>query len=297
MLTMGIDIGSRSTQCVILEDGQLLTYGNIETGPNSAENACAAVEAAIHRRDELWGEYRMQLPNTDTSHLRIEDMAYIVATGYGRVVVPFANANITEISCHARGAHWFVPGVSTILDMGGQDCKGIRVNERGEVTKFIMNDKCAGGTGRFMEIMAAILQLPLPEIGPISLESTKKIPFNTICAVFAKSEAVALMKDGASKADILAGLHEAISARVLALLKRVGIEEKFVITGGIAKNAGVVRKIEDKLGGLKATIPTEPQIAGALGAALLALDRARKKAAENTSRTICSAPGKEAAPD
>ena len=297
MLTMGIDIGSRSTQCVILEDGQLLTYGNIETGPNSAENACAAVDAAIHRRDELWGEYRMQLPNTDTSHLRIEDMAYIVATGYGRVVVPFANANITEISCHARGAHWFVPGVSTILDMGGQDCKGIRVNERGEVTKFIMNDKCAGGTGRFMEIIAAIIQLPLPEIGPISLESTKKIPFNTICAVFAKSEAVALMKDGASKADILAGLHEAISARVLALLKRVGIEEKFVITGGIAKNVGVVRKVEDKLGGLKATIPAEPQIAGALGAALFALDRARKKAAENTSRTICSAPGKEAAPD
>jgi len=297
MLTMGIDIGSRSTQCVILEDGQLLTYGNIETGPNSTENSRAAVEAAIHRRDELWGEYRMQLPNTDTSHLRIEDMAYIVATGYGRVVVPFANANITEISCHARGAHWFVPGVSTILDMGGQDCKGIRVNERGEVTKFIMNDKCAGGTGRFMEIIAAIIQLPLPEIGPISLESTKKIPFNTICAVFAKSEAVALMKDGASKADILAGLHEAISARVLALLKRVGIEEKFVITGGIAKNVGVVRKVEDKLGGLKATIPAEPQIAGALGAALFALDRARKKAAENTSRTICSAPGKEAAPD
>jgi len=297
MLTMGIDIGSRSTQCVILEDGQLLTYGNIETGPNSTETARAAVEAAIHRRDELWGEYRMQLPNTDTSHLRIEDMAYIVATGYGRVVVPFANANITEISCHARGAHWFVPGVSTILDMGGQDCKGIRVNERGEVTKFIMNDKCAGGTGRFMEIIAAIIQLPLPEIGPISLESTKKIPFNTICAVFAKSEAVALMKDGASKADILAGLHEAISARVLALLKRVGIEEKFVITGGIAKNVGVVRKVEDKLGGLKATIPAEPQIAGALGAALFALDRARKKAAENTSRTICSAPGKEAAPD
>src|SRR3990172_20626 len=297
MLTMGIDIGSRSTQCVILEDGQLLTYGNIETGPNSTETARAAVEAAIHRRDELWGEYRMQLPNTDTSHLRIEDMAYIVATGYGRGIGPFANANITEISCHARGAHWFVPGVSTILDMGGQDCKGIRVNERGEVTKFIMNDKCAGGTGRFMEIIAAIIQLPLPEIGPISLESTKKIPFNTICAVFAKSEAVALMKDGASKADILAGLHEGISARVLALLKRVGIEEKFVITGGIAKNVGVVRKVEDKLGGLKATIPAEPQIAGALGAALFALDRARKKAAENTSRTICSAPGKEAAPD
>lgn len=282
MLTMGIDIGSRSAQCVILEDGQLLTYGNIETGPDSTKTGYAAVEAAVRRKDELWGGYRIQLPDVKTDHLKIEEMDYIVATGYGRVIVPFAHGNITEISCHARGAHCFVPGVSTILDMGGQDCKGIRVNERGEVTNFIMNDKCAGGTGRFMEIIAAILQMPLPEIGPLSLESTEKIPFNTICAVFAKSEAVALMKKGTSKADILSGLHEAISSRVVALLKRVGIEEKFVITGGIAKNVGVVRKVEDKLNGMKATIPPEPQIAGAMGAALFALDRAKKKAAKKS---------------
>lgn len=282
MLTMGIDIGSRSSNCVILDDGQLLTYGNIETGPDSTKTGYAVFDAAIHRRDELWGEYRIQLPDVKTDHLKLEQMEYIVATGYGRVIVPFAHANITEISCHARGAFSFVPGVSTILDMGGQDCKGIRVNERGEVTNFIMNDKCAGGTGRFMEIIAAILQLPLPEIGALSLESTEKIPFNTICAVFAKSEAVALMKKGTSKADILSGLHEAISSRVVALLKRVGIEEKFVITGGIAKNVGVVRKIEDKLNGMKATIPAEPQIAGAMGAALFALDRAKKKAAKKS---------------
>jgi predicted CoA-substrate-specific enzyme activase len=277
MLTMGLDIGSRSAQCVILEDGQLLTYGNIETGPESAKTAYAAVDAAVHRRGELWGENRMQIPDVKTDHLRIEDMDHIVSTGYGRAVVPFAHGGVTEISCHGRGAHWFVPGVSTILDMGGQDCKGIRVNERGEVTNFIINDKCAAGTGRFLEIMADALKVPLFELGKLSLESTKNIPFSTVCTVFAKSEAVALMKQGVRKSDILAGLHEAISKRVVALLKRVGIEDKFVITGGIAKNVGMVTKIGELLNGIKITIPTEPQIAGAVGAALIAFDRAREK--------------------
>jgi predicted CoA-substrate-specific enzyme activase len=277
MLTMGIDIGSRSAQCVIMEDGQLLTYGNIETGPRSGETAYAAVDAAIHRRFELWGEDRMQMPDIRTDHLRIEDMDYIVSTGYGRAVVPFAHSSLTEISCHGRGAHWFVPGVATILDMGGQDCKGIRVNERGEVTNFIINDKCAAGTGRFMEIMADALRVPLFEVGELSLESTKNITFNAVCTVFVKSEAVKLMKQGVSKADILAGLHEAISKWVVTLLKRVGVADKFVITGGIGKNVGVVTKIGERLGGIKITIPAEPQIAGALGAALIAYDRAKKK--------------------
>jgi predicted CoA-substrate-specific enzyme activase len=282
MLTMGLDIGSRSAQCVILENGQLLTYSNIETGPESARTAYAAVEAAVHRRGGLWGENRMRMPDVKTDQLGIEDMDYIVATGYGRAVVPFAHARVTEISCHGRGAHWFVPGVSTVLDMGGQDCKGIRVNERGEVIRFVMNDKCAAGTGRFLEVMADALKVPLFEIGGLSLESTKNIPFNTVCTVFARSEAVAWMRQGESKADILAGLHEAISQRVVALLKRVGIEEKFVITGGIARNVGVVNKIREKLGGIRITIPAEPMIAGAVGAALLAFDRARKKPTVNT---------------
>jgi predicted CoA-substrate-specific enzyme activase len=162
--------------------------------------------------------------------------------------------------------------------MGGQDCKAIRVNERGQVTQFIINDKCAAGTGRFMEIMADALNVPLFELGEVSLESTKNIPFSAVCTVFAKREAVALMKQGVSKADILAGLHEVIAKRVVALLKRVGIADKFVITGGIAKNVGVVTKIGELLDGIKITIPAEPQIAGAVGAALFAFDRAEKKA-------------------
>jgi benzoyl-CoA reductase subunit A len=280
MLTMGIDIGSRSAQCVILENGQLLTYGNIETGPESAKTAYAAVDATVHRRCELWGKNRMQMPDVKTDHLRIEDMDYIVSTGYGRAVVPFAHGTVTEISCHGRGAHWLVPGVSTVLDMGGQDCKAIRVNERGGVTNFMINEKCAAGTGRFLEIIADALNVPLSEIGRLSLESTKDISFSAVCTVFVKSEAVALMKQGVNKADILAGLHKAITQRVVTLLKMVGIEDKFVITGGIGKNVGVVTEIGEQLGGIEITIPTEPQIAGALGAALFAFDRTKKKGTE-----------------
>jgi predicted CoA-substrate-specific enzyme activase len=277
MLTMGLDIGSRSTKCVILDDGQMLTYGTIETGPESLKTSYAAVDSAVHRRIELWGEYRIKLPDVKTDHLKIEDMAYIIATGYGRAVVPFANATVTEINCHARGAQWMVPGVATILDMGGQDCKAMRLNEKGEVTNFVLNDKCAGGTGRFLEIIADGLKVPLLEIGELSLKSTKDIPFNSACAVHSKREAVAMMKEGESKADILAGLHKSISGRVMGLVKRVGLVDKFVITGGISKNVGMVVKIEEKLDGLKAHIPLEPQIAGAVGAALFALDRAKKK--------------------
>ncbi len=258
----------------------MLTYGNIETGPESAKTAYAAVDAAVHHRCELWGKNRMQMPDVKTDHLRIEDMACIIGTGYGRAVMPFAHGTVTEISCHGRGAHWLVPGVSTILDMGGQDCKAIRVNERGGVTNFIINEKCAAGTGRFLEIIADALNVPLSEIGRLSLESTKDISFSAVCTVFVKSEAVAFMKQGVNKADIMAGLHEAITQRVMTLLKRVGIEEKFVITGGIGKNVGVVTKLEEKLDGIKITVPEEPQIAGALGAALFAFDRARKKGTE-----------------
>jgi predicted CoA-substrate-specific enzyme activase len=277
MLSMGIDIGSRSSKCVILEDGELLTYGTIETGPNVVKTAHAVVEAAVQRRAGKWGEYRMPLPDTKVDHLKLEDMAYIVSTGYGRAIVPFANRNVTEITCHCRGAQWFVPGVSTILDVGGQDTKGIRVGAKGEVADFVMNDKCAAGTGRFMEIVAEVLHVPLPEIGPLSLKSTKVLPFSTTCAAFGRGAAIALRKEGETKEDILAGLHEAIASRVMAVVKKVGIADKFAITGGIGRNVGLVTKIEQKVGGLKVTLPEEPMIVGAMGAALIALDSAKKK--------------------
>jgi predicted CoA-substrate-specific enzyme activase len=170
-----------------------------------------------------------------------------------------------------------VPGVASILDMGGQDCKAMRLGLKGEVTNFALNDKCAGGTGRFVEIIADGLKVPLLEVGELSKKSTKHIPLSAVCSVHAKRDALALMKHGESKADILAGLHDSIAGRVVGMVKRVGLADKFVITGGISKNTGMVAKIEEKLGGLKTHIPPEPQIAGAVGAALFALDRARKK--------------------
>jgi predicted CoA-substrate-specific enzyme activase len=293
---MGLDIGSRSTQCVILDDGELLTYSNVETTPESAKPAFSAAHAAVHRQEGLWGETRMPLPDVKTDHLKIEDMDYIVATGYGRVVVPFANGTVTAISCHGRGAHWLVPGASTVLDMGGQDCKGIRVNARGGVTNFVMNDKCAGGTGRFIEIIADALQVPLFEVGGLSRESTKTISFSRVCAVFATSQALTFLRQGERKADILAGLHEAIAGRVVSLIKGIGIAEEFVITGGIGKNVGVVTKIGEKLGGIKITVPAEPQIAGAAGAALFALDRARKHRHHHVTGNG-KAPGQPGAPN
>jgi len=278
MMTMGIDVGSRSTKCVILDDGKLLTYGSIETGPNIVKTAQAAVDAAVQRSTGIWGEYRMELPDVKVDHLKIEDMAFIVSTGYGRAIVPFAHKNITEISCHCRGAQWFVPGVSTVLDVGGQDSKGIRVGAQGEVADFVMNDKCAGGTGRFMEIVAEALQIPLSEIGPLSLQSKKDLPFSSTCAAFGRGAAVALRKEGERKEDILNGLHESIANRVMALVKKVGIADKFVISGGIGRNVALVQKIEARLDGLKASLPPEPMIVGAVGAALFAQDQAQKKA-------------------
>jgi len=277
MMTMGIDVGSRSTKCVILDDGKLLTYGSIETGPNIVKTAQAAVEAAVKRSTGIWGEYRMELPDAKVDHLKIEDMACIVSTGYGRAIVPFAHRNITEITCHCRGAQWFVPGVSTVLDVGGQDSKGIRIGAKGEVADFVMNDKCAGGTGRFMEIVAEALHVPLAEIGPLSLQSTKNLPFSSTCAAFGRGAAVTMSKEGERKEDILNGLHEAIANRVMALVKKVGIADKFVISGGIGRNVALVKKIEARLDGLKVNLPQEPMIVGAMGAALFALDSASKK--------------------
>jgi predicted CoA-substrate-specific enzyme activase len=210
-------------------------------------------------------------------------MAFIVSTGYGRAIVPFAHRNITEITCHCRGAQWFVPGVSTVLDVGGQDSKGIRVGAKGEVADFVMNDKCAGGTGRFMEIVAEALHVPLAEIGPLSLKSRKELAFSSTCAAFGRGAAVTMSKEGERKEDILNGLHEAIANRVMALVKKVGIADKFVISGGIGRNVALVKKIEARLDGLKVNLPPEPMIVGAVGAALFALDLAKKKAEADVS--------------
>jgi predicted CoA-substrate-specific enzyme activase len=255
MFVAGIDIGSATTKVVILNDHKIFATSLIRTGPDSAETASLAMSQAL-----------------EGTKLSLADIRFVVATGYGRIIVPFSHAMITEISCHAKGANFIVPEARTILDMGGQDCKAIRVDPQGVQTNFAMNDKCAAGTGRFLEAMARTLNLPLEDLGPLSLGAQQEVMISNMCAVFAKSEVTYLVRKGLSIKDILAGLHEAISDRVHALLKRVGIEPVFVITGGIAKNIGVVRKLEEKIG-LTARIPPEPQLVGALGAALFAAER------------------------
>ena len=256
VITAGIDIGSSTSKAVVLENQQILSYSIIPTGAESAGSAQRAMDEALRK----------------TEHLSFEDIGWIVATGYGRVIVAFANETVTELSCHVRGANCLFPSVRTVLDMGGQDCKAIRCDGRGKLLNFAMNDKCAAGTGRFLELMAKVMELPLEDIGELSLQAKEEIRINSTCAVFGKSEVTSLLRQDRNKADILAGLHVAISNRIYTLLRRIGVTPDFAITGGIAKNIGVVQKVEERAG-LKAILPEEPQIVGALGAALFARDR------------------------
>jgi predicted CoA-substrate-specific enzyme activase len=255
MIVAGIDIGSRAAKGIIMKDGAIVSSVIRDTGPESVKTSYMVIEDLLRGKD-----------------FTMDDISYCVATGYGRVLVPFANENISEISCHARGINWYFPSVRTILDMGGQDCKAINCDENGQVTNFVMNDKCAGGTGRFLEMIADVLNTPLEEIGAVSLASRTAIPFNTICAVFAKSDAISYLRKGAVKSDILAGLHDAIATRCLNLLKRVTIQKDFTITGGISKNSGMVSKIKDKIG-MEPLLCEDPQLVGAIGAALFAEER------------------------
>ena len=257
MIVGGIDIGSRAAKAVLMNDCSIISSVICDTGPESVKTSQMTMDKLLQG-----------------TGLSLNDIQYIVATGYGRVLVPFANENISEISCHARGITWYLPSVRTILDMGGQDCKAINCTADGRVTNFIMNDKCAGGTGRFLEMIAEVLNIPLEEIGDTALTSSMAIQFNTICAVFAKSEAIAHLRRGVSKSNILAGLNEAIATRCLNLLKRVSIEKEFSITGGIAKNKGMVAELTKKVG-LEPLLCEDPQIVGALGAALFAEERCR----------------------
>jgi len=263
-ITAGVDVGSVSSQAVIMVDGKLFAYSNTRTGSDSPNSARKAMDWALE----------------DTG-MKLDDIHYIVGTGYGRVNVPFAHRAITEIACHARGGNFmYGSSVRTILDMGGQDCKAIHCDERGKVTNFLMNDKCAAGTGRGMEVFADLLSVPIEEVGELSFQVEEEPPpVSSTCVVFAKSEASALLRKGWPKNKVIAAYCNAMAHRVVTLLERIGVEEDFAITGGIGKNVGVVRRIEKELSieALKGNYDT--QIAGALGGALFAkalLEKSRK---------------------
>lgn len=256
-LVGGIDVGSVSSQAVVLADGELYCYSNTRTGSNSPDSAQKALGMALEDTD-----------------IKQEDIQYTVGTGYGRVNIPMAKKAITEIACHARGANSMGgPSVRTILDMGGQDLKGIHCDERGKVTQFLMNDKCAAGTGRGMEVMAELLQVPIVEVGEMSLDVPEEPPpVSSTCVIFAKSEAIGLLRSGWTKNMVLAAYCSAMAHRVVGLLERIGVEKDFVITGGISKNVGVTSRLLKELGVDTMQLKPDPQIAGALGAALFARD-------------------------
>lgn len=256
MYVLGIDSGSTSTNAVIMDqDRQIKAFSVVRTGAKSGVSADRVLKDVLEK-----------------AGLQREDIGWIVSTGYGRVSIEFADENVTEISCHGKGAHYFNPKVRTILDIGGQDSKGIRLNENGEVRDFVMNDKCAAGTGRFLEMIARTLEVSLDELGAIALTSQEKIEITSMCSVFAESEVISLIANNKEKADIADGVCHAIANKAFGLLRRAGMEPEFMMTGGVAKNPGVVRAVEEKIGA-KLYICEEPEIVGATGAALYALEK------------------------
>ncbi|MFH1351234.1 MAG: acyl-CoA dehydratase activase [Pseudomonadota bacterium] len=255
MRVAGVDIGSRSGKAVIMEDGEIISSSICDTILKSGEIARLTIEGALEK-----------------AGLTLGDIQYTIATGYGRFVVPYASGVISEISCHGKGIHYYFPSVRTILDIGGQDSKVIRINERGRVIDFIMNDKCAGGTGRFLEMIADVLQVPGEEVERLHFQSRKRLPFSSICVVFVKSEVLTMLREGEEKSDIIAGLNDSVATAGFGLLKKTSIKKDLSITGGVAKNAGVVERIREKTG-LDPLLAPDPQIVGALGAAVFARER------------------------
>ncbi len=253
--TAGIDSGSTSTNVVILDNRlNIVSFSVLPTGVRVAESAEKALNEALHQ-----------------AGLSKPQIRYTVATGYGRTNINFREKDITEISCHAKGAHFLNPAIRTVIDIGGQDSKVIRLDEKGAVKGFVMNDKCAAGTGRFLEMMAQSLALTLEEISTCGLKWQEEITISSMCSVFAQSEVVSLIAADKKLADIVHGLNQSVAAKVTTLVGRAGMEREYMMTGGVAKNIGVVRAIEGKLG-YPVFLPKEPEICGALGAAIIAAE-------------------------
>jgi len=261
----GVDIGSTMTKVAII-DATARTVASIKgpTGPEHRQLANEVMKMALEQ-----------------AGLKLDDVSYVVATGYGRVNVPFADEQITELSCHARGVSSLFPNVRTAIDIGGQDAKCLKIHN-GKLVDFVMNDKCAAGTGRFLEVTAATLGIRLEDMGDVSFKATKKIQLSNICTIFAQQEVVALLSRGEKVEDIIAGLHYALASRVATLARRLKIEPDVVLTGGVAKNTGIVRAMKEILG-LELLVPEEPLLTGALGAAILAGEN-YDKAAESGKR-------------
>ena len=254
----GVDVGSTQTKAVVIdEQGVIVGRALIDTGANVIQAAQDAFDTALkeHKLSE-------------------QEVEYVIGTGYGRYRVSFGNDQITEISCHARGAVHLFPGTRTVVDMGGQDTKAILVNELGEIVDFCMNDKCAAGTGRFLGAASAALDIPLDDLGQVALRGEHPVKISTTCTVFAESEVLSWLGKGKKIEDILWGVHQSIAVRSVGLMRRVGVQDQVTFTGGVSRNAAMVAALEERIG-VELNVSEDCQYIGALGAALFALDRIR----------------------
>ena len=251
----GVDVGSTQTKAVIInENRKIVGRALIDTGADVIQAAHNAFDQALA-----------------SAGLERSRVGYVIGTGYGRYKVTFGDRQVTEISCHGRGASQMFPGTQTVIDMGGQDTKAIRVQPNGEIADFCMNDKCAAGTGRFLGAAADALRIPLGELGEVSLKAEKPVRISTTCTVFAEAEVLSWLGKGKKVEDILWGVHQSIAARAVGLLRRVGIAPEITFTGGVAKNVGMIKALEEKLQ-IKLNVSADSHYMGALGAALFALD-------------------------
>jgi predicted CoA-substrate-specific enzyme activase len=262
MIVAGVDVGSLSAEAVILRDGEIIAAEIIGVKPSPVASSTAVMEQALA-----------------AAGLSLDDIEHCVSTGYGRDKIPFAERSLSEISCHGKGAHWCHSSIRTIIDIGGQDCKAIRIDDEGDLVDFKMNEKCAAGTGRFMEIIAKVLGVGLAELGQLTLATDKVLPIVNRCSVFAEYEAMFLLAEGKSIAEIGAGVNQAMAQRSFAMAQSFlgggsggsGVDNGAItVTGGVAKNVGVIHNLEQLLGREIVRLPVDPQLVGALGAALFA---------------------------
>jgi len=262
LFVAGIDVGAATAKAVILGDGKILGYAVRPTGYDVKVAANIVTEEALEKVGRS---------------ISPDDLSYIVSTGYARESIGFADKTVTEIICHAKGAHFLIPSTRFIIDIGGQDSKAIEIDPEGLVTDFAMNDKCAAGTGRFLEVMAQVLEVAsVAEMGPLALQSKEPCRISSTCTVFAETEVVVLRAEGKDRKDLIAGVHKAISARVNAMASSLTVRKDSVFTGGVAKNVAIKKFLEDEFG-IELLIPDEPQIIGALGAALVAQTEVTKQ--------------------
>lgn len=258
MYFMGVDIGSSATKLIAIDENRnIIGRAVVQLGAGTS-----GVEKAL---EDLYL----------SSGIEKDQIQMVIATGYGRLTFQGADDQISEISCHAKGINFILPSVRTLIDIGGQDTKVIQLNGKGKIQQFAMNDKCAAGTGRFLDVMSRVLDVGLSELGHVDAQAKEILPISNTCTVFAESEVISKLSSGNQIPDIVAGIHQSVARRVAGLVLRVGITPDVCLTGGVAQNSGIIRALETELK-CRLVIPQDPQLTGALGAALLALDKFEK---------------------